>query len=180
MNPHSGRCAILFPHGVLFRDEELHMRTKLVEDDRLECVLGLGPNLFYNSPMEACVVICRMNKPHTQHNKVLFINAVNEVTRERAQSFLEDDHIQRILEAYQGFNDIDGFAYVATTEEILAKQANLNIPLYVRLNGNGNDTGRNDEQSLTRVFAEWQQSSLALRSSMDILFAALEEVGIGN
>lgn len=180
MNPKSGRCAILFPHGVLFRDEEQHMRAKLVEDDRVECVLGLGPNLFYNSPMEACIVICRMNKPRARRNKVLFINAVNEVTRERAQSFLEEDHIQRILEAYQAFKDIDGFARVATNEEILAKQANLNIPLYIRANGNGKDIGNNNEQSLTTVIAEWQQSSLALHTSMDALFAALEEVGIGN
>ncbi len=39
------------------------MRRKLVESDLVECVLGLGPNLFYNSPMEACVVVCRAQKP---------------------------------------------------------------------------------------------------------------------
>ena len=94
MKPKTGRCAILFPHGVLFRNEESAMREKLVDHDVLECVLGLGPNLFYNSPMEACVVICRMNKPKERRNKVLFINAVNEVIRERAQSFLTDDNIQ--------------------------------------------------------------------------------------
>jgi type I restriction enzyme M protein len=178
MNPSSGRCAILFPHGVLFRDEEQHMRTKLIEDDKLECVLGLGPNLFYNSPMEACVVICRMHKPQARHNKVLFINAVSEVTRERAQSFLEDDHIQKILKAYQDFNDIEGFAHAAKIEEILANQANLNIPLYVRPNGNGNEDSKNSGQSLTAAIEEWQESSLALSKSMDDLFVALEEVGL--
>ena len=61
--PKTGRCAILFPHGVLFRKEEAEMRRKLIEADLIECVLGLGPNLFYNSPMEACVVICRTAKP---------------------------------------------------------------------------------------------------------------------
>ena len=61
--PKTGRCAILFPHGVLFRQEEADMRRKLIEADLIECVLGLGPNLFYNSPMEACVVICRTAKP---------------------------------------------------------------------------------------------------------------------
>src|SRR5712691_6004904 len=132
MNAHSGRCAILFPHGVLFRDEEQHMRTKLVEDDKLECILGLGSNLFYNSPMEACVVICRASKAPARRGKVLFINAVNEVTRERAQSFLEEEHIQKILQAYRAFADIDGFTHVATLEEIRANSANLNIPLYVR------------------------------------------------
>ena len=156
------------------------MRTRLIEDDKLECVLGLGPNLFYNSPMEACVVICRMHKPESQRNKVLFINAVHEVTRERAQSFLEDDHIQKILEAYQEFNNIEGFARVATIEEILASQANLNIPLYVRPIGNGNGNSKNSGQSLTTVIEEWQESSLALRNSMDDLFVALEEVGLGD
>ena len=62
LTPKAGRCAILFPHGVLFRQEEADMRRKLVEADVIECVLGLGSNLFYNSPMEACVVICRTSK----------------------------------------------------------------------------------------------------------------------
>ena len=77
------------------------MRRKLIEADLIECVLGLGPNLFYNSPMEACVVICRTAKPKARKGKILFINAVNEVTRERAQSFLTDDHIERIVRAYR-------------------------------------------------------------------------------
>jgi type I restriction-modification system DNA methylase subunit len=62
------------------------MRRKLIDTDMVECVLGLGPNLFYNSPMEACVVICRTVKPKTRKGRILLINAVNEVTRERAQS----------------------------------------------------------------------------------------------
>ena len=77
------------------------MRRKLIEADLIECVLGLGPNLFYNSPMEACVVICRTAKPKARKDKILLINAVNEVTRERAQSFLTDDHIERIVEPTQ-------------------------------------------------------------------------------
>ena len=89
----TGRCAILFPHGVLFRDEEKDLRTELVKSDLLEAVIGLGPNLFYNSPMEACIMICRTNKTSENRGKVLFINAVKEVTRKNAESFLEDEHI---------------------------------------------------------------------------------------
>ena len=109
----SGRCAILFPHGVLFRQEESEMRHKLIEADVIECVLGLGPNLFYNSPMEACIVICRTNKPKTHKGRILFINAINAVTRERAQSFLTDDHVGQIVKAYAKFKDEPGFARVA-------------------------------------------------------------------
>jgi type I restriction enzyme M protein len=55
LNPKTGRCAILFPHGILFRDEEKEMREKLVKSDLVECVIGIGKNLFFNSPMEACI-----------------------------------------------------------------------------------------------------------------------------
>ncbi len=129
--PKTGRCAILFPHGVLFRQEEAEMRRKLIEADVIECVLGLGPNLFYNSPMEACVVICRTTKPRGRKRKILFINAVNEVGRERAQSFLTDEHIERIVAAYRDFRDEPGFAHVVTVDEVRAKECSLSIPLYV-------------------------------------------------
>ena len=65
---------MFWPHGVLFRQEEADKRRKLIEADLVECVLGLGPNLFYNSPMEACVV-CRTAKPKPRKNKILLINA---------------------------------------------------------------------------------------------------------
>ena len=59
MDEETGRCAILFPHGVLFRDEELKMREMLIAKDWLDCIIGLGPNLFFNASMEACIIICR-------------------------------------------------------------------------------------------------------------------------
>ena len=107
------------------------MRRKLIEADLIECVLGLGPNLFYSSPMEACVVICRAAKPVARRGKVLFINAVNEVTRERAKSYLTDEHIERIVQPYEQFADEPGFARVASLGEMRARDGNLSILLYV-------------------------------------------------
>jgi type I restriction enzyme M protein len=131
LDPDTGRCAILFPHGVLFRNEEEEMRCKLVESDFLECVLGLGANLFYNSPMEACVLVCRARKPTARKGKILFIDAVHEVARERAVSFLKPEHQQRIVAAYQAFTDHPGFAKIATIAEVLEKNGNLSIVRYV-------------------------------------------------
>ena len=171
MKSKTGRCAILFPHGVLFRNEELAMRQKLIAHDVLECVLGLGPNLFYNSPMEACIVICRMNKPKERRNKVLFINAVNEVTRERSQSFLTHEHVQRIADAYKVFENEEGFALVVNNAEILEKGNNLSIPLYVQMdNGNSNGNEANEEKSLKRAIVDWQESSVIFRESMKTFF----------
>jgi type I restriction enzyme M protein len=177
LKPASGRCAILFPHGVLFRDEEQAMRKKIVEADLIECVLGLGPNLFYNSPMEACVVVCRAKKPAGRKGKILLINALKEVTRERAQSFLEERHIENIVGAYQGFADIDGFAAVATNEEIAANNYNLSIPLYVR---GAADEPVDSAAALADAIDAWEASSVEVREAMDGLFKTLEEAGLGR
>jgi len=131
MDPVSGRCAILFPHGVLFRGEEQEMRDKLVRADLIECVLGIGRNLFYNSPMEACIIICRTNKPKERRGKIQFINAKHEVTRKNAYSFLEDDHIKRITNVYDNFVVEPGFSAVVSNKDILENGAELTISLYV-------------------------------------------------
>ncbi len=107
---------------------------------------------------------------------------MNEVTRERAQSFLEEEHVQKILKTYQDFADIEGFARVATLEEIRANNANLSIPLYVRPTANGGNgkVAPLDGKDLQAAIADWQQSSAALRESIDQLFATLKEAGLGE
>jgi len=169
--PKSGRSAILFPHGVLFRQEEADMRRKLIESDTLECVLGLGPNLFYNSPMEACVVISRTAKPKDRKGRVLFINAVNEVTRERAQSFLTDDHIARIVRAYHSFADEPGFTRAVPLDEIRAKDGNLSIPLYISASAQTGASGDTASRTpdLPRAIESWLQSSVDVRKALEAI-----------
>ncbi|MCD6475306.1 MAG: N-6 DNA methylase, partial [Anaerolineaceae bacterium] len=48
LDSNNGRSISLWPHGVLFRDAENTMRRKMIEQDLVECVIGQGPNLFYN------------------------------------------------------------------------------------------------------------------------------------
>ena len=163
LKPDTGRCAILFPHGVLFRDEEAEMRRKLVESDLVECVIGIGKNLFFNSPMEACIVICRTNKPLAHRGKILFINAKNEVTKKNSQSYLEDSHIERIANTYFSFCDVEGFAALATIEEVIANGAKLSIPLYVRNSAQETDAEIGCEDAM----AEWLTSSSAATAEYD-------------
>jgi len=165
LDPRSGRCAILFPHGVLFRKEEAELRRKLVEADLVECVLGLGPNLFYNSPMEACVVICRTSKPKKRRGKVLLIDAVNEVARERAMSFLRPEHQARIEGAYAAFADEEGFAKVVTLGEIGVQGHSLSIPLYVKRT-TAAVTGE-DTPTLREAWEAWEASGRGFWQEMD-------------
>jgi type I restriction enzyme M protein len=130
--------------------------------------------------MEACVVICRMKKSRKRKGKIQFINAVNEVTRERAQSFLTDAHIARIVSAYESDDDLPDFSRLVPIEEIRSQQHNLSIPLYVRTESttaNGNDQ---PQRSLKESKGAWQASSRQLQQSMDDLFSTLKEVGIGK
>jgi type I restriction enzyme M protein len=174
LNPKTGRCAILYPHGVLFRKEEAEMRQKLVESDLVECVLGLGPNLFYNSPMEACIVICRTSKPSDRQRKILFIDAVNEVARVQAQSFLKKENQSRILNAYKGFFDEPGFATVATLDDVATQDYSLSIPLYVRRKGsNGNET---EAKTLKQAWLDWEQSGRDFWQEMDNLVEMLNSL----
>jgi type I restriction enzyme M protein len=162
----TGRCAILFPHGVLFRNEESAMREKLVRSDCVECVIGLGPNLFYNSPMEACILICRMTKRTERHGQVLFINAINEVERKNAQSYLEEQHIRKIADAYQRYETIEGFAKVATIKDIEENNFSLSIPLYVK-------SSANDAEEDTRTLQECYDSWLAASEMMKMHYEKL-------
>ena len=176
MDPKTGRCAILFPHGVLFRNEEREMRQKLVEHDVIECVLGLGPNLFYNSPMEACVVVCRMNKPRKRKNKILMINAVNEVTRERAQSFLTEQHLSRIVEAYVTADDEDEFSRLVPKSEVFSNEFNLSIPLYVREMASDTSSMQQAKES-DQSLSDWRDACRSTRRSFSDMF---EQLGVGE
>lgn len=131
MDDVTGRCAILFPHGVLFRDEEQSMREKLVQTDWIDCVIGLGPNLFFNASMEACVVICQKRKSQNRKGKILFIDAKADVTRKNGESFLEPQHIKKIVDAYHEFHDVTGFARVMDIDAIASNKSLLGIQYYV-------------------------------------------------
>lgn len=171
LKPRTGRCAVLWPHGVLFRQEEAEMRRKFIEADLIECVLGLGPNLFYNSPMEACVVVCRTQKSKGRRGKILFINAVNEVSRERTQSFLTEEHLQRVVRAYQEFEDEPGFTRVVSLEEIRVKDGNLSIPLYLG-GATQAQTDAETEKAITALpdaLAAWLASSKTVHTSLETL-----------
>jgi type I restriction enzyme M protein len=172
MDPKTGRCAILFPHGVLFRNEEAEMRRRLVELDLVECVLGLGPGLFYNSPMEACVLVCRTSKPSGRAGKILLIDAVKEISRERALSFLRADHQAKILDAYRGFADVPGFATVATTEDVLGRDGSLSIPLYVKKQSIV--TNGEDAPDLTAAWSVFKQNGPEFWTAMDSLVEMLD------
>jgi type I restriction enzyme M protein len=172
LKANSGRCAVLWPHGVLFRDDETAIRRNLIEADLVECVIGLGPNLFYNSAMESCIVICRTKKPKDRRGKILLIDAKHEVTRERSQSFLTDRHIARINLAYKQFRSEPGFSCIATLEDIRPRSYNLNIALYISDAPREKSLNTNMLVTANTAFRKFLESSNQLESKMATLLGS--------
>lgn len=170
MNEETGRCAILFPHGVLFRKEEQELREQLVKKDLIECIIGLGPNLFYNSPMEACIIICNTHKSPDRAEKIMFINAVNEVIRKNAESYLTDEHITKIANAFFDYTESEGFCTIVQNTDILKENSTLNISYYVSAG-----TSSLLNISLEDALLEWEDASMTLHNSINTLTSLLHD-----
>ncbi|OEF97360.1 type I restriction-modification system subunit M [Desulfuribacillus alkaliarsenatis] len=126
-----GRMATVLPHGVLFRGaSEGKIRQKLIEMNLLDAVIGLPANLFFGTGIPACVLVFKQNR---SRDDVIFIDASKEGFYEKGknQNKLREEDIQRIVDAYDNYETVDKFAYVATKEEIKENDYNLNIPRYV-------------------------------------------------
>lgn len=170
MDEETGRCAILFPHGVLFRKEEQELREQLVKKDLIECIIGLGPNLFYNSPMEACIIICNTHKSPDRAEKIMFINAVNEVIRKNAESYLTDEHIKKIANAFFDYTESEGFCTIVQNTDILKENSTLNISYYVSAG-----TSSLLNISLEDALLEWEDASMTLHNSINTLTSLLHD-----
>jgi len=120
------------------------------------------------------VVFCRSRKPADIRGKVLLIDAVNEVARERAMSFLRPEHQARIAGAYAAFSDQEGFAAVATLAEIAAQGHSLSIPLYVKRPAAGVVEGGGHLATLQEAWQTWEASGQEFWQQMDGVVAMLD------
>jgi type I restriction enzyme M protein len=136
-----GMVATVLPHGVLFRGgEEKTIRAGIIEDDLLEAVIGVAPNLFYGTSIPACILVLRQRvqkgakrisgKPAERQGKVLFINADREFFEGRAQSHLLPEHIEKIVTIFDEFRAVDGFSAIVDNAKLKANDYNLNIRRY--------------------------------------------------
>lgn len=132
LKPDTGRAAMLWPHGVLFRDSEQAIRKQVIESDIIEAVIGLGPNLFYNSPMESCIVILRANKPLKLKNKIHFVNAAKLYQTSNSKTFLSEENIFEILNLYENIDVGNELSRCVDIEEIAQNSYSLSITLYIK------------------------------------------------
>ncbi len=129
MKPKTSRMGVVAPHGVLFRGStEGVIRQKLIEENLLDCVIGLPEKLFYGTGIPACIMILRKNK--TDKN-VLFIDASRDFRSGKNQNQLSTDNIAKIVATYRDRKPVDKYAFLATPAVLAENDYNLNIPRYV-------------------------------------------------
>ena len=121
------------------------------------------------------MLILRTRKPKTRSGRVLLIDASAEVTRRNAQSFLEDEHIKKIANAYAADESIEGFSAYATINEIASKDYSLSIPLYVRAEASATVNGK--KQTPQEAAAMWEIARMDRASAFETVRSYLIENG---
>jgi type I restriction enzyme M protein len=173
MAPSTGRMAVVLPHGALFRmGKEGAIRTKLLEMDLLEAVIGLGPNLFYGTGLAACILVLRLRKKKDRKKKVLILDASREFKTGRAQNELLSEHVDRILSWYHDYKDVEGIAKVVTLADISGNDYNLNITRYVER--------KSDEKvlSVDEAMEQLRESAVAAFAAEEKLIRVLQREGL--
>jgi type I restriction enzyme M protein len=129
-----GMLGVVLPHGILFRGgAEGKIRKGLLEDDLVEAVIGLTPNLFYGTGIPACVLLVNKAKPAERKGKVLFVNGAEEMVEGKNQNSLSEENVRRLSEGFHAYEDEDRFSRVVSLEEIEKNEFNLNITRYVQI-----------------------------------------------
>ena len=127
-----GKLGIVLPHGVLFRaGSEGKIRKGILKEDILETVVGLPSKLFYNTGIPASILVVNKSKPEHLKNKVIFIDASQDFKEGKNQNRLEDEHVKKIVDAYDTGDEIDKYMRVVDMAEIKENDFNLNIARYI-------------------------------------------------
>ncbi|CAL2087292.1 type I restriction-modification system subunit M [Tenacibaculum sp. 190524A05c] len=127
----NGTMACVLPHGVLFRGAaEGTIRQYVIENlNYLDAVIGLPPNIFFGTGIPTCILV--LSKCRVHNENILFIDASKEFEKEGNKNKLLEEHVYKIVNTYRERTTMDKFSYVASIDEVVENDYNLNIPRYV-------------------------------------------------
>jgi type I restriction enzyme M protein len=167
-----GKVAVIVPHGVLFRGaSEGKIRRQLIEENLLEAVIGLPPNLFYGTGIPAAILMFNRKK---ENSDTLFVDASREFEDETNQKRLRVKDIDKVVATVKSFQSVPHYAYRSTLEEIRDNDFNLNIPRYVET------PALETEIDVHAVQAEITELEEQLSQARDALNSSLKELGYGS
>ena len=125
----NGQAFIILPHGVLFRGaSEEKIRKQLIENNLIDSIIGLPDKLFMNTQIPTLILVLNKNK---KTNDVLFIDSSKNCIKKSKQNDMNEEHINKIISTYRERKEIEKYSHLASYEEIVENDYNLNIPRYV-------------------------------------------------
>ncbi len=125
----SGTAAIVEFPGVLYRGgAEQKIRKYLIENNYIEVVIQLPPDLFFGTTIATCVIVLKKSK---KDNKTLFIDASAEFVRNGNKNKLSQANRAKILDAFTARNDADYFAKLVDNKTIAENEYNIAVSSYV-------------------------------------------------
>ncbi|TDZ41723.1 type I restriction-modification system subunit M [Mycobacteroides franklinii] len=126
----NGTAAIVEFPGVLYRGgAERKIRQHLIDNNYIDTVIQLPPDLFFGTAIATCIVVLKKSK---KDNAVLFIDASAEFTRVGNKNKLLPEYQQKILDAFVARKDADHFATLVSSRDIAANDYNIAVSSYVR------------------------------------------------
>ncbi|MGG3709425.1 type I restriction-modification system subunit M [Heyndrickxia coagulans] len=129
----NGTMAIVLPHGVLFRGSaEGEIRKRLLQKNYIDAIIGLPSNLFTNTGIPVVVIILKKNRKIDE--PVLIIDASRSFIKVGKQNVLQEKDIAKIVDTYVERREEEGYSHLATREEIMKNEYNMNIPRYIQAN----------------------------------------------
>lgn len=165
----SGTAAIVEFPGVLYRGgAEQKIRKYLIDNNYVEAVIQLPPDLFFGTTIATCVIILKKSK---KDNKTLFIDASAEFVRGGNKNKLSEANCKKILDAYIARKDEEHFAKLVDNKAIADNDYNISVSSYVA----GEDTRELiDIVKLNAEIKEIVKRENELRTAIDEIVADIE------
>ena len=124
-----GTAAIVEFPGVLYRGgAERKIRKYLIDNNYVDAVIQLPPDLFFGTAIGTCIVVLKKSKGD---NAVLFIDASAEFVRNGTKNKLDEANRQRVLDAFTAREDVDHFVRLIPNTDLAANDYNLAVSSYV-------------------------------------------------
>ncbi|QOJ25927.1 MAG: type I restriction-modification system subunit M [Ignavibacteria bacterium] len=129
-----GRAAIVCFPGIFYRGgAEAKIRQYLVDNNYVETVISLAPNLFYGTTIAVNILVLAKNKKDTTTQ---FIDASGLFKKETNNNTLLDSHIEQIMAVFDSKANVDHFAKSVPMEQVAANEYNLSVSSYVEAKDN--------------------------------------------
>ncbi|RJT97375.1 type I restriction-modification system subunit M [Arthrobacter frigidicola] len=168
----NGTAAIVQFPGVLYRGgAEQKIRKYLVDNNYVDTVIQLPPDLFFGTTIATCILVLKKSKTD---NDVLFVNASKEYDRVGNKNKLTPDNQKSILGAVEARVDVQHFAKRVSNEVIASNNYNIAASSYVETEDNREVV---DITALNAEIAQIVARQADLRTSIDAIVADLEARG---